>query len=161
MAKSKAPETKPMKLAEALLLRADQQKKQAALRSRIDANAAVQQGDKPHEDPMKLMEEFNGVTASLADLVYRINDANLRATLSDGRSLTRALADRDALVQRHAMLSAAATAANKQPDRYGVREIKWVATVNVAALQKQADDLAQKIRETNANIQETNWKVAL
>ena len=43
-----------MKLAEALLLRADMQKKLASLRERIVANAVVQEGDKPHEDPEKL-----------------------------------------------------------------------------------------------------------
>jgi hypothetical protein len=151
----------PIRLAEALLLRADLQKKQASLRSRIENNAAVQQGDKPHEDPTKLMAEFNGVTEELAALVYRINVANLRGTLADGRSITQALAQRDALVQRHAMLTAAAGAANKQPDRYGIREIKWVTAVPVASLQKQADDLARQVRETNVAIQEANWRVLL
>ena len=158
MAKASA---KSMKLAEALLLRGDLQKKQASLRTRIDANAAVQQGEKPHEDPAKLMSEFNGATDELASLVYRINASNLTGKLAGGRSLTRALADRDALVQRHAMLTAAATAANKQPDRFGVREIKWVAAVSVASTQKQADDLAGKIRELNAAIQQANWTIEL
>ncbi len=40
-----------MKLAEALLLRSDLQKKLASLRERIVANAVVQEGDKPHEAP--------------------------------------------------------------------------------------------------------------
>ena len=167
MAKSKATpaaKAKPdrrLKLAEALLLRADMQRKQAAVRSRIDNNTAVQEGEKPHEDPVKLMAEYNGLTEELADLIYRINRTNLQATLPDGRPLTRAIAQRDALAQRHSMLVAAAGAANKQPDRYAMREIKWVATVNVASLHKQADDLAREIRELNAAIQETNWKVEM
>src|SRR5262245_46101487 len=45
----------------------------------------------------------------------------------------------------------------KEPARYGVREIKWVATLEVAKLQKQADDLSKSIRELNALIQEANW----
>ena len=150
-----------MKLAEAILLRGDMQKKQASLRTRIDNNAAVQQGDKPHEDPVKLMAEFNGLTDDLATLIFSINQANLTAKLKDGRSLTRALADRDGLTQRHAMLVSAAGAANKQPDRFGAREIKWVAKVNVESLQKQAEDLAKKIRELNVAIQETNWRVEI
>jgi hypothetical protein len=36
-------------------------------------------------------------------------------------------------------------------------EIKWVATMKVANLQKQSDDLAKTIRELNASIQQTNW----
>ena len=45
--------------------------------------------------------------------------------------------------------------------RYSVREIKWVATVEVAKLQRQIEDLAKQIRELNGQIQETNWKVDL
>ena len=40
-------------------------------------------------------------------------------------------------------------------------EIKWVATVDVSKLQKQSDDLAKRLREVNALIQETNWRAEL
>jgi hypothetical protein len=50
-----------MKLAEALLLRADVQKKLASLRERVAKNAVAQEGDKPHEDPDKLLKESFGV----------------------------------------------------------------------------------------------------
>jgi len=56
---------------------------------------------------------------------------------------------------------AAIGATQKEPDRYSVREIKWVAAVDVAKLQKQSEDLARQIRELNAKIQETNWKIEL
>jgi hypothetical protein len=49
----------------------------------------------------------------------------------------------------------------KPPDRYGVKEIRWVATIEVASLQKQVDDLAKQIRELNAAIQEAGWQVEL
>ncbi len=45
-----------MKLAEALLLRADLQKKTSSLRERIVANAVVQEGDEPREDPKALLK---------------------------------------------------------------------------------------------------------
>jgi len=133
-----------MKLAEALLLRADLQKKVASLRERVVANAVVQQGDEPHEDPSALMREAFGVMDQLEKTVVQINVTNLGTKLSDGRTMTAAIAG-----------------SRKQPDRYGVREIKWVATLKVVSLQKQADDLAKKIRELNGLIQETNWKVEL
>src|SRR5262249_43539102 len=129
-----------MKLAEALLLRSDMQKKIASLRERIVANAVVQQGDKPHEAPDKLMKEAFGVIADLESLVAAINEVNLKAKLPDGRTLTQAIAHRDRLAADHALLTAAIAGSRKQPDRYGVREIKWVATMEVAKLQKQADD---------------------
>lgn len=150
-----------MKLAEALLLRSDMQKKLESIRSRIAEYAAVQKGDKPAEHPDKLMSAFNGLADDYADLVARINVTNLRAKIGDGRTMTRALADRDTLKLRHAALLAAVSGAKKQPDRYGAREIKWVAVVDVAKLQKQADDLASKLRTLNSMIQEANWKEEL
>lgn len=150
-----------MKLAEALLLRADLQKKVASLQTRIGQYAAVQEGDKPHEDPNKLMKEAAGVLDDLENLVFKINEANLQQKLKDGRTLTEALAHRDALIARHSVIHAAIAGSSKQPDRYGMKEIKWVAVMNVASLQKQSDDLSKKIRELNAAVQETNWRVEI
>jgi hypothetical protein len=152
---------KPMKLAEALLLRADVQKKIASLRERIVANAIVQEGEKPHEAPAKLLAEAEGALEQLEDLVTRINATNLATKLPDGQTLTAAIAKRDTLVQRHAMLVAAIAGCRKEPDRYGMREIKWIATLDVPKLQKQVEDLSKKIRELNAAIQQTNWKADL
>lgn len=150
-----------MKLAEALLLRSDIQKKIASLRDRIVSNAVVQQGDKPHEKPTDLLKQAVGALGELEDLVTKINRTNLKAKLDDGRTLTEAIAHRDMLVAQHALYTAAIAGSKKEPDRYGVREIKWVAMLEVAKLQKQADDLSKKIRELNAQIQQTNWKAEL
>jgi chaperonin cofactor prefoldin len=45
-----------------------------------------------------------------------------------------------------------------EPDRYSMKEIRWVATLEVARLQKQSDDLAKQLREINTAIQATNWQ---
>jgi len=150
-----------MKLAEALLLRGDIQKKLASLRERIAKNGVVQEGDAPHEDPNGLLKEAFGVLEELERLIASINLANLKHTLPDGRTLTEAIARRDTLIQRHSLLQGAIAATQKEPNRYSVREIKWVATMDVAKLQKQSEDLAKQIRELNAQIQETNWKIEL
>jgi len=150
-----------VKLAEALLLRADMQKKLASLRERVARNAVVQDGEKPHEDPNTLIKEAIGLLRDMEKLVAKINKANLSHKLPDGRTLTEAIAMRDMLVQQHSLLQAAIAGSTKEPDRYSAREIKWVATVEVAKLQKQSEDLAKKIREVNGAIQQTNWKVEL
>ena len=150
-----------MKLAEALLLRSDLQKKLASLRERIVANAVVQEGDKPHEAPDVLLKEAFGVLGELEDLISRINKTNLDVKLPDGRTLTEAIARRDTLIGQHALLVASIAGCRKEPDRYGVREIKWVATLEVAKLQKQADDLAKNIRELNGLVQQANWGAEL
>ncbi|HYE18704.1 MAG TPA: DIP1984 family protein [Tepidisphaeraceae bacterium] len=151
--------TKSLKLAEALILRADLKKKLESLSARVSQYAAVQQGDKPHEDPNKLMKEAAGVLDEFESLVARVNRANLAARTRDGRTLTEALARRDALQQRHALVSAAIDGSSRPPQRYGLSEIKWVATLDVPRLQKQADDLSKQIRDENAAIQEANWRV--
>ena len=148
-----------MKLAEALVHRGDLQKKLASLRERVSQYATVQQGDKPHEDPEKLLKEAAGVIDELESLVAGINRANLKNKLKDGRTLTDALAHRDALVQHHSLLTTAITGSTRKPDRYGMSEIKWVSVLKVASLQKQADDVSKKIRELNVSIQEANWQI--
>ena len=150
-----------MKLAEALLLRGDMQKKIASLRERIVRNGLVQEGSAPLEDPNTLLAEATKVIDELEKLVTSINIANLGNKLPDGRTLTAAIAHRDSLIQRHSLLQAAIGATQKEPDRYSVREIKWVAAVDVARLQKQSEDLAQQLRVLNGRIQETNWNVEI
>jgi hypothetical protein len=150
-----------MKLAEALLLRADLQKKLASLRERLTQNAIVQEGERPAENPDELLTQAARVLDQLEILIFKINQANLEYRLKDGASLTAALAKRDVLVLRHSALEAVASAAARPPDRYGMKEIKWLPTIDVARLRKQVDDLAKQIRELNGAIQEANWNVEI
>jgi len=150
-----------MKLAEALLLRADVQKKLASLQARAQKFAVVQEGERPAEDPAELLRQVGEVTAELHRLVFAINKANLEHNVRYGQTLTEALAQRDALSQRHSILKSVIDACTKPPERYGVKEIRWVTTLDVAALQRQADDLARQIRELNAAIQEAGWQVEI
>ena len=57
-----------MKIAEALLLRADMQKKLASLRERVGNNAVVQEGVAPHEDPAKLLDWMEATFTDLLPL---------------------------------------------------------------------------------------------
>ena len=150
-----------MKLAEALLLRADVQKKLESLRERVVRNAVVQEGETPSEDPNALLEQVTSISEQLKRLVFAINEANLKGKTGQGRTLTEALAERDVLVRRHSIFQAVATSAAKPPERYGVKEIRWVKIVDVAALQKATDALAKAIRELNAEIQAANWQIEI
>ena len=152
---------KPVKLAEALLARADMQTKVLRLQDRIKANSVVQKGDKPQENPAQLLREATGVLGDLELLVGRINRTNAVATLPDGRSLMDAIGERERLKKHHALLLTADASMKRTPDLHGVREIKWVPQLESAKLQKQAEDIAKLIRELNARIQETNWKTEL
>ncbi len=150
-----------MKIAEALLLRADIQKKLASLQARAQRYAIVQEGERPAEDPQAILLQVGAVADELQRLVFAINRANLRHKIASGETLTEALAKRDSLAMRHRILQSVVEVCAKPPDRYGVKEIRWVTTVDVAALQRQVDDLAKQIRELNAAIQEAGWQVEL
>jgi hypothetical protein len=150
-----------MKLAEALLLRSEIQKKIESLKQRLERNAVVQQGDQPSEQPAALFDEAERLLTQFENLLFAINRTNLGQTLADGTPLTQALARRDALVQRHRLTAATIENTVKRPDVWGTREIRWLPTVNVADLQKQADDLARQIRELNSAIQAANWQAEI
>ena len=83
-----------MKLAEALINRADLQRRMNALEIRLNNNARVQEGEVPAEDPMLLLSELMEVTQQLEDLVTRINLTNSQ-TLDGDDTLTGLLAQRD------------------------------------------------------------------
>ena len=70
-----------MKLAEALQLRADLQKRMEQLASRLYDNATVLEGESPAEDPASLWAEYEDCTSQLEDLMARIN----RTTARPGR----------------------------------------------------------------------------
>ncbi len=150
-----------MKLAEALILRADAQKRLAQLRQRLSNNARVQEGEAPNENPQELLAELDRALVTFNDMVKRVNRTNAAVLLNEGRTLTDALADRDTLALERVAINEVIGAASQQQFRYGRSEIKYVNTVDVAALQKRADDLARRYRELDAAIQQANWNVEL
>lgn len=149
-----------MKLAEALDLRADVSKRLSQLSERLAANAKVQEGDSPAEDPEELLGELDRLTGQLEDLIFRINLTNSR-TLHEGKSLTEMIAAKDALSLKSSILRNFLAAASAKTDRYSNKEIRVVSTVNVRELQKKSDGLSEEIRKLNVKIQELNWATDL
>lgn len=150
-----------MKLAEALLIRSDQQKKIASLKQRINNNVLVQEGDLPSEDPNQLLQEVFLLVAEHQKMISRIHLTNAQTILKNGKTLLEHLTQRDALVERHKILIAAIEQTHREPDRYSSREIKWNKVILVSNFQNQADDIASKIRDLNLQIQAQNWQVDL
>lgn len=150
-----------MKLAEALILRADCQKRMAQLKSRLLANTKVQEGDAPAETPRELIAELGRVSAELLDLIKRINRTNSATVYSEVRTISDALAERDVLALQRAVYVEMAQTASITQDRYSRSEVKYVSTINVAEIQKRADELAKNYRDLDTRIQELNWKTEL
>ncbi|WP_055587634.1 DIP1984 family protein [Streptacidiphilus griseoplanus] len=154
-----------MKLAEALAQRADATRRVEQLRARVVGSARYQEGETPAEDAGALLAEAAAVLDDLESLIRRINRTNAAALMTEGGTLTDALARRDVLRLRHAVITAAADAASGRDQRGTVRqlrsELKILSALPVAELRAQADVLAREIRETDMRIQRTNWEVDL
>ena len=145
-----------MKLAEALQERADLNRRLEQLRVRLCNNATVQEGEKPAEDPHKLMTELEEGLSRLEDLMAQINLTNSR-TMVEGKPLTAWIARRDALKLRIDTLREMTQAASRLAVRATRSEIKIFSTVEVPALQDQLDAACADLRRTDNLIQQANW----
>lgn len=150
-----------MKLAEALAERSDCQVRIEDLKKRIVRSARVQEGEKPAEDSASLLKEMETLFTRLVELVTAINRTNSRTSFDNQRTISDAIADRDATGKKRDFLSTVAEAASTRQDRYSKSEVKFVATVSVSDIQRQVDHLSKRYRELDTAIQELNWKTEL
>lgn len=131
-----------MKIAEALILRADIQKRISQLKTRLNNNAKVQENEEPTENPKFLLTELDDLISQLNDLIIKINKTN---TLSQKAGILREFIE----------------IASQKINLYSSTEIKVFSTVNVPAQQKQLDKLSKEIRETDTKLQQANWTIDL
>ena len=150
-----------MKLAEALILRADSQTKISELRQRLINVAKIQEGEVPSEDPQDLLRELDNCFRQLEQLVQQINRTNSQAELEERLTLADALAKRDVLSMRRKMFTALVESASSLQSRYSRSEIKMCSTIDIAHTQKQIDSLAKQYRELDTKIQAMNWQIDL
>ena len=148
-----------MKLAEALILRADLQKRIDQLRVRLNNNAKVQENDEPSEKPEELLNELDNIN-QLKILIKQINKTNC-VTVSNGQTLADLIAERDTLTLKSNILRGFLNIAGQKVNLYSTTEIKIMSTVDVPALQKELDLLSKKIRETDTELQQANWLTEL
>ena len=149
-----------MKLAEALQERSDLNRKLDELRDRLSNNVIVQEGETPPEDPNELLTQFDAAAARLEELMARINMTNA-ATADGGETVTALIARKDALNQQVRTYRSVVNWASQTGHRARGTEIKVISAVDVRALQKKTDSLAQELRRIDNRIQELNWKTEL
>ena len=149
-----------MKLAQALILRADTQKRLEQLKGRLLDNAKMQENERPSEDPKLLLKELDRLSDELFRLILAINLTNSSAKF-EGVSLTEMIAKKDTLSQKASVLREFAKSASQKVDLYSNSEIKILSSVDVVTLQKQIDELSKEIRELDMKLQEANWQVDL
>ena len=149
-----------MKLAEALIERSDLQKRLDQLEERLQANALVQEGEEPAEDPAVLLAELDTLTDQLTELITRINLTNA-ATLRDGAPITALIAKRDCLTRKTRVTRRFLNTASQTAMRSRGSEIKIRSTVSVRDIQSDMDALSKELRKVDTEIQAANWSVDL
>ena len=149
-----------MKIAEALILRADIQKRIAQLKTRLNNNAKVQEHEEPAENPELLLTELDSLISQLNDLIIKINKTNTLSKI-DGISLVELISKKDTLSQKAGILREFIEIASQKINLYSTTEIKVFSTINVPAQQKQLDKLSKEIRETDTKLQQANWTIDL
>lgn len=149
-----------MKLATALSERADLQNRLSEIGVRLNNNSKVQEGEKPSEEPKKLLEELHRIISRIEELIARINLTNSR-TVRDGKTITELLAHRDCLKSRIQIMRNFLDHASSRVNRMTHSEIKITSTVSVVAIQKELDALSKELRECDELIQELNWTTEL
>jgi len=155
-----------MKLAEALLLRADRNRSLEQLKQRIQVSARYQEGENPPEEARDLVAAASVVLDELEILIRDINRTNSSTAMVDGRTVTDALAERDILRLRYSMLKVSADAASGAGQQVGFiratrSELKYMRALDVKDLRQQASDIARRARELDARIQQVNWTTEL
>jgi len=150
-----------MKLAEALAERSDCQVRLSELQMRLGRSARVQEGEQPAEDAAELMGEVERLFDRLLYLIIAINRTNANTVFDGRKTISDAIAERDMLGKRRDLIAKVAEAASVRQDRSTKSEVKFVATLSVAQLQRQIDQIAKRYREVDTRLQELNWKTEL
>lgn len=150
-----------MKLAEALLLRSEYQKKIDNLQQRVMFNLKIQDGDKPSENPDDLLAEIIKLNDEMCQLIKKINKCNNDVKLDNGQTLTEALVDRDSIMKKRQILNAITMNAAQKDFRITHAEIKINMTLDIGEIQREIDSLSQQFRKIDTQIQAKNWLVDL
>ena len=145
-----------MKLAEALILRADLQKELMSLKNRINQNLLVQEGEKPSENPYTLYDEILLKVSELEDLIIKINKTNSNYITSNNESISDLIVKRDMLGKKISILKEIAEEATVKVNRYSQTEIKIFSAMKVDQLQREINKYSKEYRELDTKLQLDN-----
>lgn len=143
-----------MKLAEALSLRKDLEKRISKLKDRLENVARIQVGDEPSENPEELMTELERCLEQQERLIFSINATNMKVS-EDGKTMTKLLAERDVLNKRISILRNTFEHASGSANRY--YEVRTVSTIDVKPLRQKLDKYSQQYRLLDMKIQALNF----
>lgn len=149
-----------MKLAEALQERADLNRGIEQLKSRLNNNVLVQDGEKTAEDPEKLKRELDAMIERMAYLIAHINKTNCETKL-DGRTLTEMIAQKDTLSLKIHVYKDIVYAGSQTAYRARNTEIRIKSAIPVSEWQAEIDTMARNLRLLDNKLQAANWNTDL
>lgn len=149
-----------MKLAEALQERADLNRNIEQIKSRLNNNVLVQEGEQTAEEPLILKENLDQSIQRLEYLIAQINKTNCE-TIVDGESLTEMIAKKDALALKIRVYKDIVYTAAQTAYRARNTEIKIKSAIDVVKWQAEIDWMAKELRLLDNKLQESNWKTDL
>lgn len=145
-----------MKLAELLNERKAIKEEIKKVKERLYLSAKMQEGDAtPVESPEELRKSLISLYQKLNELIVMINKTNVR-TIIGGKSLMELIAERDKNIAIAQALHGLAENATPKPERFSRNEIRYVPTVNIKEIRKEADSYSKKAREIDNKIQAAN-----
>lgn len=150
-----------MKLAEALILRAEKQRRIEQLKNRVLENVRIQEGDEVSEKPEELLKSIDENLEELLTLIKRINNTNNKTEYEENISLSEALAKRDIIIKKRSLLTQISEEASIKNNRYSNSEIKYISTIDVSEIQNQIGKLSEEWRKLDTEIQRLNWNTDL
>jgi len=146
-----------MKLAELLNERKTVKEEIKNLKQRLYLSAKMQEGDQaPVESPEELKKSLMALFEKLNKLIVMINNANV-STLIDEKNLMELIAERDKNISIAQALHGLAENATPKSERFSRNEIRYVTTVNIKEIRKEADSYSKKARDIDNQIQAANW----
>jgi hypothetical protein len=146
-----------MKLGELLNEREAVKEEIKNIKERLYLSARVQEGDAwPAESPEELKVRLIILFEKLETIIVKINRANVK-TQVDGKNLMELIAERDKNVAIAEALHGLAEIATPRPERFSRNEIRYIPTVNIQEIRKEADSYLKRTREIANKIQAANW----
>jgi hypothetical protein len=150
-----------IKLAEALLIKAEYEERLESLRTRLRVSARVQDGNFPPEDPETLLADVQTCLDNLASLNKRISITQSQTLLASRQTLADAIIDQEILVKKQSIYQSIVEAGTIPPDAYQSSNMRWLVTVNIAGLNRRIEEIAKEYRLLETEIQKVSWSTKL
>ena len=146
-----------MNILEALNLKKDLQNRIESLRRRYVNSVTVKKGEKPIEDPQKLLVELEDGFSQLKDISSRISAANTATRNSKGQTIKQLMVELSIVEQRKECLNRAFDEVlfgdAEVYSYYNRPQSEYDVTIDIEALKKEIDSQEVRFRQLTSEIQ--------